>query len=178
MHRIFAALPVPSHISERLLPLRNDLPGASWRLAQHHHVTLQYYGDVQIEMAEEVAAALEQIQAPALELRLDGVGWFGRKEPRAIYARIGGLEALDQLANNCRKIAHRFGLKIDSKPFKPHITLAYCKDTPLEMVRAWSEDFQTLRSEPFLIDSFHLYESFTGHARQNRYEPQADYQLI
>ncbi len=177
MHRIFAALPVPGAIAERLLPLRADLPGVRWRLREHFHITLQYYGGVEIEIAEEIAAALERVDAPALDLELAGVGWFGRKEPRAIYARIGESSALTQLATECRKIARTFGLKVDANPFRPHVTLAYCKDAPLSQVRAWSEDFQSLRSAPFLIDQFHLFESFTGDRRQSRYQAQADYRL-
>lgn len=177
MHRIFAALPVPESISERLLPLRSDLFGARWRRPEQFHITLQFYGGVQTEMAEEIAAALERVQSPALELTLAGVGWFGRKEPRAVYARIGENAALSALAADCRKIATKLGVKIDANPFSPHITLAYCKDTPLPDVMAWSEDYQVLASEPFLIDQFHLYESFPSTGRSSRYQAQASYAL-
>ena len=175
MHRIFAALPVPEAIADRLLPLRTDLHGARWRRRDHYHITLQFYGEVQREIAEEVAASLEAVRAPALALELDGVGWFGRKEPRLVYARIAQNAALSALAKDCRKIAQQLGLEIDTKPFKPHITLAYCKETPLDAVREWSENFQLLQSQPFLIDRFHLYESFTSKNQQSRYELQADY---
>ncbi len=177
MHRIFAALALPDDIAERLLPLRSNLPGARWRRREHFHITLQFYGAVDAEIAEAIAAELEHVQAPVLDLQLDGAGWFGRKQPRAVYARISGPSALDALAGECRRIAQRLGVKIADRPFKPHVTLAYCKDTPLEAVRAWSEDFQTLRSEPFLVDGYQLYESFTGHGRQSRYQAQADYPL-
>lgn len=177
MHRLFAALPVPELIADRLEPLQVDIYGARWRKREHYHITLCFYGQIDGERAHELADALEDIRSPALSLQLSGVGWFGRREPRALYARIKEDSALSALASDCRKLARRYGVKLGQDPFQPHITLAYCNQTPLEAARAWSEDFQILNSEPFLIDSFHLYESFTGHRRQSQYVPQADYRL-
>ncbi len=177
MHRLFAALPVPDTLAERLLPLSTDLHGARWRRREHYHVTLCFYGKVDGEIAHELADALGKIAAPPIELEVSGVGWFGRREPRALYARIAENEALSKLGKDCRKLARTFSLKLDQDPFIPHITLAYCKQSPLEDVRTWSEDFQILKSEPILVDQFHLYESFTGQGRQSQYVPQADFDL-
>jgi 2'-5' RNA ligase len=177
MHRLFAALPVPDDIAERLLPLKADLFGARWRRRDHYHITLQFYGKVHEEVANEIADALARLQAPQMTLELSGVGWFGSKQPRALYARIRPDDALSELARECRKIARRLGVKLSQDPFLPHITLAYCNETPLEEAMQWSEDFQLLRGEPFMVDSFHLYESFTGHRKQSQYVPQADYPL-
>ena len=177
MPRLFAALPVPDLIADRLDPLSVDMFGARWRKREHYHITLCFFGEVDGEVAEALADALEDVRAPALELELSGVGWFGRREPRALYARIRENAALSELAQACRKIARRHGIHLGQDPFKPHITLAYCNQTPLDAARAWSEDFQILRSEPFLVDRFHLYESFTGHGRQSQYVAQADYPL-
>ncbi|MEM9055048.1 MAG: RNA 2',3'-cyclic phosphodiesterase [Pseudomonadota bacterium] len=177
MHRLFAALPIPDEIADRLEPLQVDLHGARWRKREHYHITLCFYGGVDGEIAHEIANALEDVRAPALTLELSGVGWFGRREPRALYARVKESAELSDLASTCRKIARRFGLKLGQDPFQPHVTLAYCNQTPLELARTWSEDFQILKSDPFLIDTFHLYESFTGHRRQSQYVPQTDYRL-
>jgi 2'-5' RNA ligase len=176
-HRLFAALPVPDAVAERLLPLRTDLFGARWRQRDHFHITLHFYGSVEIEMAEEIAQALEQVSQPMMQLQVDGVGWFGRKEPHLIHARIASDPALDELAEDCRRIARRLGLKTEARAFRPHITLAYCHHTPLVDVMTWSETYQTLKTSPFMADEFHLYESFTGSRRQSRYQVQASYRL-
>ncbi|MEM9054010.1 MAG: RNA 2',3'-cyclic phosphodiesterase [Pseudomonadota bacterium] len=177
MHRLFAAFPIPDLIAERLLTLNNDLPGARWRQRDHLHVTLHFYGEVDFEQAEEIANRLEALHSPPLQLEVSGVGWFGRKAPHNLHAVIAENPGLTALARDCRKIARTLGLKLEDRPFKPHITLAYCKDTPLDLVRDWSEAYQTLRTEPFLADQFHLYESFTGKHRQSQYVAQADYPL-
>ena len=177
MHRLFAALPVPDDLADRLEPLSVDLHGARWRRRDHYHVTLCFYGAVDGEIAHELADALSSVTAPAISLEVSGVGWFGRREPKSLYARVQPNPALEDLAEQCRKLARTFGIKLGQDPFLPHITLAYCNQTPLEDVRTWSEDFQILKSEPYLVDQFHLYESFTGHRRQSLYVAQADYPL-
>lgn len=174
MHRLFAALPIPDLIADRLEPLSVEIQGARWRRREHFHITLCFYGEVDGETANAIADALEAVRAPSLQLKVEGVGWFGRREPRALYARIAENEDLSTLAASCRKIARKFDVKLGQDPFQPHITLAYCNQTPIEAARAWSEDFQILNSDRFLVDRFHLYESFTGHKRRSQYVPQAD----
>lgn len=178
MHRLFAALPISDELSARLEPLSVDLQGARWRRREHYHVTLCFYGDVTGEVAHELADALEAVRGAAISLELSGVGWFGRREPRALYARIAANDALNELAKQCRRLARQFPLKLSQDPFVPHITVAYCNQTPLEAVRTWSEDFQILNSDPYLVDTFHLYESFTRHGRPSRYVAQADFPLV
>ena len=178
MHRLFAALPVPDELADRIEPLSVEIQGARWRKRHHYHLTLCFYGAVDGEIANELADALEQVTAPPIEIELSGVGWFGRREPRALYARVASSPALEDLAHKCRKLARQFRIQLGQDPFAPHITVAYCNQSPLEAVRTWSEDFQILKSERFLVDTFHLYESFTGHGRQSQYVPQADYRLL
>lgn len=177
MHRLFAALSVPDHIADRLEPLSVEIHGARWRRREHYHITLCFYGQVDGETAHAIADELESVQSAAMELKLNGVGWFGRREPRALYARVAENDALSALAAQCRKIARKFDVKLGQDPFLPHITLAYCNQTPIEAARAWSEDFQILNTDGFLVDTFHLFESFTGHKRQSRYVRQADYPI-
>ena len=42
--RLFIAIPVPEDITERLLTLETDVPGASWRLPEHFHLPLRFLG--------------------------------------------------------------------------------------------------------------------------------------
>lgn len=177
MHRLFTALAIPDELAAQLKLLQTNLPGAKWRFREHLHVTLSFHGQVSPEEADALADALDEARHPAMTLTLNGVGWFGRREPRAVYARIEATPDLEALARDCRKAARRIGLRPDDHPFLPHVTLAYCKDVPLEAVRAWSEAFQIARSEPYLVDQFHLFESFTSPGKMSRYQAQVDYGL-
>ena len=177
MIRLFAALPTPDDIADRLLPLQTGLNGARWREREHFHMTLAFYGVMSEPVAEELDAAIGEIAAPQFDMEIAGVGWFGRKEPGSLYATVKPDPAMERLAADCRKLIRRFGLTPDDKPFKPHITLAYCRDALLADVMAWSERWQVLRAGPWTADRFHLVESITREGKKSVYEAVAEYPL-
>lgn len=177
MLRLFAALPVPDDIADRLEPLQTGLDGARWRDREHFHVTLGFFGDVHDAAAEELDAAIGEIAARQFDVEIEGVGWFGRREPGLAYATVKRSPALETLARECRKAASRLGLSPDAKPFRPHVTLAYLNNTPLEAVMAWSERWQVLRAGPWTADQFHLYESISRDGKKSVYDAVADYPL-
>lgn len=177
MIRLFAGLPVPDDIADRLEPLQTGLDGARWRDRDHFHVTLGFFGEMSEPVARELDMEIGRIEAPQLDLSIEGVGWFGRKEPGLVFARIRRTPDLDALADSCRKAARRLGITPDPKPFRPHITLAYLKDTPLEAAMAWSERWQVLRAGPWTGDRFHLYESIAREGKKSVYDPVAEYPL-
>ena len=59
--RLFIAIPVPDEIAQRLLTLESDVPGASWRLPEHFHLTLRFLGEIDEAMARDVDHELGQI---------------------------------------------------------------------------------------------------------------------
>ena len=177
MITLFAALPIPDDIADRLEPLQTGLDGARWRERDHFHVTLTYFGAMEEPVAEMLDEEIGALSCPQFELEIEGVGWFGRKEPHSAFATVKRSPALDALARDCRKISARMGLDKDDRPFKPHITLAYLNNTPLEAAMAWSERWQVLRAGPWTADRFHLFESIPREGKKSVYEAVADYPL-
>ena len=177
LHRLFAALPVPDEIAEPLIDLQKGLTGASWRPLKHFHITLRFFGEVDTNLARELDHELGLIEAPQMQLEIDGMGWFGRREPTAVWARIAPNGDLARLAGACERAARRLGLPPERRGFKPHVTLAYLHGTSLEGARAWTERHGAYRDGPFWCDRFHLYESRSGKG-PSHYEAEADYPLV
>ena len=177
MIRLFAGLPVPDDIADRIAPLQKGVDGARWRDRSHFHVTLGFFGEIAEPVAAELDAEIGKLLSPQFDLEVEGVGWFGRKEPSSLFATVKRSEVLDQLASDCRKAAARIGVSPDAKPFKPHITLAYLNNVSLEAAMAWSERWQVLRAGPWTADRFHLYESIPREGKKSIYETVADYPL-
>lgn len=178
MYRLFAALPVPPEISAPLRKLQKNLPGASWRPEENFHVTLCFYGELSDTQARDLDELLAEIEADAFDMRVEGMGWFGRREPSAVWARIGESDELRALASQCERAARRLGIPLEKHPFTPHITLAYLHGTPLDTVRDWTEAHQAHRSAPFRASLFHLYASISRRSGgPSRYDPMADYPL-
>ncbi len=175
MLRLFAALPVPPEVSGPLRTLQKDLPGARWRPEENFHVTLCFFGEISHAQARDLDDLLGEIEAPAPSLVIEGAGWFGRKEPTAVWARVRESDELRGLASACERAARRLSIPLERRPFTPHVTLAYCHGTPLEDARAWTERHQTFFSEPWQASAFHLYSSQSRAAGPSRYVAEADY---
>lgn len=177
MLRLFAALPVPGDVSDALAKLQKDVPGASWRPRENFHITLCFYGDLSEARARDLDELLGEIDAASLTLSLHGAGWFGRREPTAVWARVGDTDELRGLASQCARAARRLGVALERHPFTPHLTLAYCHGTTLADARAWTERHQTWRCEPWQASGFHLYSSRKRETGPSRYIAEADYPL-
>lgn len=178
MLRLFSALPVPPDISAPLVRLQKDLPGASWRPEENFHITLCFYGEISEPRARDLDDLLGGIEMNAFELTVEGMGWFGRREPTAVWARIRESDELRALSSQCERAARRLGVALEKRPYTPHITLAYLHGTPLDAARAWTEANQLHRSDPFPATHFHLYSSVARRGGgPSRYEAVADYPL-
>ncbi|RJO74266.1 MAG: RNA 2',3'-cyclic phosphodiesterase [Myxococcales bacterium] len=136
--RTFVAVPLPEALLARLAAVQDELR----RLAQGReaqlfiprpagiHLTLQFLGDTPAELApaidEKFRAALAGREAFATQSR--GAGGFPNLErPRVLWA---GVHITDELTDlHWRVLAglHGLPLKLDKKPFKPHLTLARVK---------------------------------------------------
>ncbi|MCY7280574.1 MAG: RNA 2',3'-cyclic phosphodiesterase, partial [Sphingomonas bacterium] len=125
MHRLFVALrPPPSIRLACLAAMEDGPPGWAWQDEEQLHLTLRYIGDVDRPVAEDVAAALATIHAPAVEFALSGVGWFDHGSRGALFARVAPVEPLAALHAKLDRALVRDGLKPEGRAFLPHITLA------------------------------------------------------
>jgi 2'-5' RNA ligase len=176
MYRLFAALPVPEDLRDGLSTLQDKLPGASWRPEENFHITLRFFGEVTHSQARDLDDLLGDIRCAPFDVSIEGTGWFGRREPSAVWARVRESDELRSLSAQCERAARRLGLAPDKRPFTPHVTLAYLHNTSLEDARLWMERHHAWRSDPFTADRFHLYSSHTGKG-PSHYVAEADYVL-
>lgn len=176
MLRLFAALPVRPDVSDLLVPLQKGVSGASWRPRLNFHITLRFFGDVTRDLAIDLDAALGEIRAPQMKLALKGAGWFGRREPSALWAGVAYDEDLAVLAGQCERAGRRLGLPADKRKFLPHVTLAYCHGTLPDEAAGFAERHALFSTPEFWADRFHLYSSQLGRG-PSRYTAEADYPL-
>ncbi len=174
--RLFTAVSLPDDIAERLEMLQCDVPGAQWRERDNLHLTLAFFGDVGVPIARELDEQLAEIHASRFEVSLESVGWFGRKAPTALWAGVAENKELRLLARRCEMVGRSLGLDMPRRPYKPHVTLAYCNGASLEAASAFQHAMREFRTEPFSVAQFELYSSRRTRG-QNRYEEEATYPL-
>lgn len=162
MIRLFTALSLPPELAEPLARRQTGLPGARWRPTEALHVTLAFYGEVGERTADDLAAELERAATGGpFALSLSGVGAFGEgHRTHAVWAGVAPNERLNVLAGRCRAAGERGGLRLETRAYRPHVTLAYLKpQTDPARIGAWITGHNLLESPPARIDRFGLYSS-------------------
>lgn len=175
--RLFAAISLPDEVADRLELLQRDIHGTQWREREALHLTLAFYGDVSVPTAKELDELIAQIRLAPFELSLAGVGWFGRKEPTALWADVKPSEPLLKLASRCERAGRSLGLELPSRTYRPHVTLAYCGGTSVQEAAAYQNEMRGFRTEAFTVEQFELYSSHRTRG-QNRYDEEATYPLV
>ena len=159
MPRIFTGLELPSDVAQSLAMLRGGLPGARWIDPTDYHVTLRYIGDVDDTVAHEVASLLGRVSRPPLELRLDGLSWFGGRRPRAVIVTLAQTTALMELQAEHERLMQRVGLEPEGRKYTPHVTLARLRDSSSRQVADYLATRALIAPLPFAVSRFVLFSS-------------------
>lgn len=158
MPRLFSAIEVPKEVAVNLTGLRAGLPGAHWVDSENYHITLRFIGDVDAAAACEFADQLAQIRAPSFELRLDALGTFGGRKPRAIWVAPSQNDDLDNLQRAHERAARNAGLDPESRNFKAHVTIARLRHTRAQEVASYLQAQWAFYAE-FKVQRFTLFSS-------------------
>jgi 2'-5' RNA ligase len=157
--RLFVALALPDDVARGLLMLESGVPGARWSTREQLHLTLRFIGDVNERDAGAIDEALSGISAPRFMLELKGVGAFGGKNPRALWAGVPPNEALVHLQRKIESAMQRLGFPAEERKFTPHVTLARLRAAPAGRVMDYVADHSLYASGPFETNEFILYSS-------------------
>lgn len=159
MPRLFTGIEIPAAIGEQLSYLRGGLPGARWINPDNYHLTLRFVGDVDMNVAEEIATGLARVRRPSFSLGLSQVGTLGTRKPHAIVAKPSTAPALIDLQCEQERVMQRIGLPPETRKYTPHVTLARLRGA----VGRDIADYLTLRggfsAGPFQVVRFVLFSS-------------------
>ena len=159
MPRLFTGIALPENIRQDLARLAEPMPGVRWLDSQNMHITLRFAGDIDNGLAREFADLLAAIDIRAFEIRLAGLGVFGGKEPRVIWAGVDTCPELEALARANERAARAAGLSAETRVFKPHVTLARLKFTRHDVLARFLERQSRFQTAPFFVGQFELYSS-------------------
>lgn len=158
MPRLFVALDLPRVVTKRLArsqPL--PLPGIRLVPPEHMHVTLHFIGEAELE---PIAAALGSLEHPAFTITIANIGQFRMGGDGAVLwagvnrnAEISSLHAMVG-----RKLAG-IGLKLETRSYKPHVTLARCSAMARTMLPDFIASHDSLLIPNIPVIAFTLYSS-------------------
>ena len=112
----------------RVLAIGEELArqGISFTGVQQLHVTLHFLGAIDAGTVAAFGDLLEDLDVERFEVGLEGLGVFPSAEHPAVLwmgIRQGG-DVLRMLHASLREPLERMGVVLDSRPYRPHLTLA------------------------------------------------------
>ncbi|WP_042354744.1 RNA 2',3'-cyclic phosphodiesterase [Bacillus rubiinfantis] len=135
-HYFFAAkipLETKEVIQNQMEEFKTIFPFSRWVYHADLHITLAFLGAAESEKlalaVEKVRVALADVQS--FTLQIDGIGVFGREQfPRVFWAAVAPSAELQSIRNKVYKACEQVNFQLETRPFRPHITLA----------RKWNSD--------------------------------------
>lgn len=163
MPRLFTGLEIPPDIGFALSLKRGGLSGARWVDPEDYHLTLRFIGDVDRNMAEDVADSLDHLSDSLhFPIRLTHLGSFGGDKPRALYVGVEPNESLLRLQAAHERMIQRAGLPAEGRKFVPHITLARLRGTSAADVARFISEAGQFEPITFTLSRFALFSSRDG----------------
>jgi len=159
MIRLFTAIELPESVRTRLTLLQGGVPGARWSPIENLHLTLRFIGEVNEATANDIDDMLSAVRSPAFDLRLNGSGEFGGRDPHALWIGVAPNDALMRLVAKIESALQRMGLEAESRKYTPHVTIARLRDAPTVKVREFLGEHSLFDSGAFPVRSFALYSS-------------------
>lgn len=136
--RAFLAVDLSAELRGRVealqASLRPRLPGLRWVRPESIHLTLKFLGAVERSRIDALCAVVASVarRIAPFSCEVEGLGVFpSTKAPRVLW--IGAADRTSALGETVREIESAFeplGFAPDTKPFRPHLTLARIKGDP------------------------------------------------
>ncbi len=133
--RAFVGFFTTKSLYENVDKFREESKGfikGKWVEPQNLHITLQFLGDITREQSVGVLKNLQTIadKYSPFKVAYKSLGVFpDRKRPRILWMGVSkGENVLKKLAKEVSNLNRKAGIRADSKPFHPHVTVCRIKD--------------------------------------------------
>ncbi|MCH7976937.1 MAG: RNA 2',3'-cyclic phosphodiesterase [Bacteroidetes bacterium] len=157
MGRLFVALRLPPSVRRALTEWRVEIPGVRWTPPEQLHLTLRFIGSTNPSPVKE---ALLKVISPPVTVSFERVRLFPRSsKPRVLAATVLITPELQTLHARIETALEQAGIDREGRPFRPHVTLARCKNADPASLKAILEE-TGLQANACELDAFHLFESF------------------
>lgn len=160
--RAFVAL-VPDTASRDVLHALPVAHGARRTLAEQLHVTLAFLGAIERDRCDALAARLPALAAAnALPMQyVERLAWWpSMPRARLIVAELDVDAAVAVLNDALSAALREFGLPVERRPFRPHVTLARL---PREAVGQPAHGGALRKPVALRFDALTLFESVLSH---------------
>jgi 2'-5' RNA ligase len=162
MVRVFIAIDMPEEIRLKMNEVQDRLRACAAKMTfvdpSNTHMTLKFIGEVNLETLEKIRGSFAALGFDPFPVEISGVSLNPKKRPRIVWAEgeDGGCGA--RIQEKIDEIVSPFGIEKESRPFRPHVTLARIKKYDPSLQRA-VHDVEGVSFGRFTVDRIYLKES-------------------
>jgi RNA 2',3'-cyclic 3'-phosphodiesterase len=184
MKRLFIALKVEpeEHLLKMVSSLKSGLRNDSvnWTSLGNIHITLAFLGDTEEKKINPLCSILKETCTGfgGFQLILKGSGVFRNiSDPRIIWTGIAASEKLIHLGECIVNGLKTIGIKLDRRPFNPHLTLGRIKHlTDASALEGLIKQFKNSEFQIIPVTEVILYESILSQSGPV-YKPVSSFKL-
>jgi RNA 2',3'-cyclic 3'-phosphodiesterase len=169
--RLFTGISLPQDLIDDLTRLLDRLRPAAhvkWSPPYNLHITTKFIGEWPEERKQELVSTLQKLPGRnPIDIAIDGLDWLpNSKSPRIFFAGLKAGPELKELADDTDKALAGLDIPRETRPFRPHLTLARINDSavPLDPLRSAIRGLESQEFGRFTVSNFHLYLSKPGPA--------------
>ncbi|PLR98192.1 RNA 2',3'-cyclic phosphodiesterase [Bacillus sp. T33-2] len=127
----FYALAIPENekadLNKKCISLQKEFPFKKWTHPMDFHITLAFLGaapEVKLNISKDLLLPGIKKFHP-FPLAIQKLGTFGKNDsPRIFWAGVQNEPKLHEIRDNVYSACLKAGFQLETRPFKPHITLA------------------------------------------------------
>jgi 2'-5' RNA ligase len=169
--RLFVAVPLPDNVRDALRKLsgklRDEIPFHKWTHPDDLHITVQFLGETPETKLGDLRETLRDVAIAhcSFPLSLSELDAFGPpSRPSVLWAGLkGATDALSAVQRSVVTAMEQHGYEPESRPYRPHITLARRYDGSRSFGKEALAPFENeLRSLEWDADRLVLYRSHLG----------------
>ncbi len=162
--RLFVALDLPRVVRDALAQISPYFPGLRPLPPEQIHLTLSFLGHVAAAPADVLREKLCAICFQKFFLPIVGLGTFpAHGNVRVLWVGVGsGHPQLFLLHQRVQEAALGAGLGPDLGAWRPHLTIARCRDVAATSLRPFLQRHADFDAGLAPVDSFSLYSSIPG----------------
>jgi len=158
--RVFCAVELPDAVRARLEDhvrrLRREVPdaAASWSRVENIHLTLKFFGNVEVKRIEKISAVAERVvkQFSTFPIGVGETGVFPRpSRPQVLWIGVGDPSGqLSALQAKFEDECAAEGFEKEDRAYRPHLTIARLRKP--EVARQLADAHLQMKFEPIEID--------------------------
>jgi RNA 2',3'-cyclic 3'-phosphodiesterase len=173
----FYAVKIPENtkmiMDEQMVKLKELFPFKRWVHHQDLHITLAFLGDApQGKLDQSVILVKQALKDDrSFTLKINKLGIFGKNDsPRIFWADTEESDELHLIRGKVFSACEQAGFSLETRPFRPHITLARKWSANQPFQKEWLDKWTELQPEPLSFSAHEVVLYQTHLSKTPKYE--------